>query len=104
MAKSKVTRNRSPKRRSEKPVSEGIKRAAEREAEYWQLLAQSVSPYSITPCDNCADLTAAMSRVLRGGGFGYDASPLLSSYRSYDAPSYRGDGYGFGARCARSAP
>ena len=40
-------------------------------------------------------------RVLRGGSFIYDSSYLLSSLRLNVNPGYRGDGYGFGFRCAQ---
>jgi sulfatase modifying factor 1 len=55
-----------------------------------------------TPRTNCANLTAASPRVLRGGGFGNAASPLLSSIRNNRTPASR-DNNG-GARCVRSAP
>ena len=56
-----------------------------------------------TSCNNCADLADASSRVLRGGDFGfYDvAAYLLSSYRGYGGPWFRGNYVG--ARCARTS-
>jgi formylglycine-generating enzyme required for sulfatase activity len=58
------------------------------------------SPY-VNPCTNCANLTPASYRVLRGGFFsagyeGYLQSPNRGGY----APSYRSGGAGF--RCART--
>jgi formylglycine-generating enzyme required for sulfatase activity len=63
------------------------------------------SPYSM-PCNNCADLTAASNRGLRGGGFDYyiggSAGSLQSAYRSYYGPgNYRLPDVG--ARCARTS-
>ena len=59
------------------------------------------SPYQ-APCNNCADLTAASTRVIRGGSFYSDASDLRSAYRHYGGnPDYHDDG--IGARCARTS-
>jgi formylglycine-generating enzyme required for sulfatase activity len=54
----------------------------------------------VTPCVDCANLTAASFRVLRGGSFGNSVGGLLASYRSNDPPYYRGDLVG--VRCARA--
>jgi formylglycine-generating enzyme required for sulfatase activity len=59
------------------------------------------SPYQ-TPCNNCADLTAASYRVVRGGSFSHGASRLRSAYRSYGGP-WVGYNYITGARCARTS-
>jgi len=51
-------------------------------------------------CINCADLTVALSRVLRGGSFDYDAADLRAGTRNFASPTYsRGD---VGVRCART--
>ena len=50
-------------------------------------------------CTDCADFTPLLYRVIRGGEFLYDASYLLTVYRSGDAPSFRANDVGF--RCAR---
>jgi formylglycine-generating enzyme len=57
------------------------------------------SPYPTTSCDDCANLTEAQYRVIRGGSF--DASPycLLNALRETSAPTGRSSGIGF--RCAR---
>jgi formylglycine-generating enzyme required for sulfatase activity len=55
-------------------------------------------PYSM-PCNNCADLTVASSRVIRGGLFNYFASYLRSAFRYYGNPWYD---FFIGARCART--
>ena len=54
----------------------------------------------VYPCTDCADLTAASSRVERGGYFGSTASYLLPPARTDGPPVGRGDGIGF--RCART--
>ena len=51
------------------------------------------------PRTNCASVSGAPYRVIRGGAFYVVASGLLAAYRSY-GPGYRYD-Y-IGARCART--
>ena len=59
-----------------------------------------VSPYPTTTCNDCAYLTAASSRVLRGGGFFNAAAALRGAPRNGNTPTGR---YDFvGARCART--
>jgi formylglycine-generating enzyme required for sulfatase activity len=53
-------------------------------------------------CADCANLTAATYRILRGGGFSVTATYLRASLRSLDPPTYR-DSI-IGVRCARSTP
>jgi formylglycine-generating enzyme len=67
------------------------------EAFEWQL--DFFAPY-VDPCADCAYLTAASGRVLRGGDYLYGASYLLSSYRYGSPPTDRYVDVGF--RCARS--
>jgi sulfatase modifying factor 1 len=55
----------------------------------------------VDPCTDCADLSAASDRVLRGGSFGVTSSYLLPPVRLYnDTPTDRNDDIGF--RCART--
>jgi formylglycine-generating enzyme len=54
------------------------------------------------PCDDCANLDPATSRVIRGGAFDLDASALRTSFRFNVIPSGRDPSVGF--RCARRAP
>lgn len=61
-----------------------------------------VTPYPV-PCTNCAALNLAPNRMLRGGGFTFDASNQLTSYRNGGSAPF-GNGFFFGVRCARSAP
>ncbi len=53
------------------------------------------------PCLNCADLTAASYRVIRGGNLYNIALGLRSGYRFYYFPEMRSGA--FGARCARTS-
>ena len=54
----------------------------------------------VNPCTNCAYLTTASSRVVRGGDFFNNPGYLLPPYRTPDGP---GDGDNiFGFRCART--
>ena len=53
-----------------------------------------------TPCNDCANLTPAEFRVIRGGSFNYDESYLRSAFRYLGSPANRN--FGRGVRCARS--
>lgn len=52
------------------------------------------------PCTDCAYLTTASTRVIRGGDFGNTTSFLLPPNRNFGAPTDRHSGIGF--RCART--
>jgi sulfatase modifying factor 1 len=52
------------------------------------------------PCTDCANITAASSRVIRGGGFNDDATALRAGLRFNDTPADRNDN--IGVRCART--
>ena len=58
------------------------------------------SPYPTTACDDCANLTAATARVVRGGSFPIAAPGLRAAFRTYWTPTDRG--YEVGFRCART--
>jgi len=86
---------------TESPKGDGLYGQADLAGNVWEW-AQDwyVSPYT-NPCNNCAYSTVSFGRALRGGSFYfYDASRLLSSYRTYPAPSARD--FDVGARCARA--
>ena len=53
----------------------------------------------VSPCTDCAYLTAASDRVVRGSGFGYLSSNLLPPARNF---SLSGRYYYLGLRCART--
>ena len=59
--------------------------------EVWEWNADWYASY-VSPCTDCAYLSAASSRVIRGGGFYAHASYLLPPYRSYGGPAGRSDG------------
>jgi formylglycine-generating enzyme required for sulfatase activity len=52
-------------------------------------------------CNNCANLTNASYRVIRGGSFGYVSHTVRAAYRYGSSPAERTIHNGF--RCARSA-
>jgi formylglycine-generating enzyme required for sulfatase activity len=54
----------------------------------------------VNPCTDCASVTAASDRLVRGGFFEGVSTDLLPPYRRNDSPTYRGVGVGF--RCART--
>jgi formylglycine-generating enzyme len=58
------------------------------------------SPYPQSTCVDCANLTPAAYRGVRGGSFSNTASPLRTGYRGFVAPFGRGNFNGI--RCARS--
>jgi len=57
------------------------------------------NPYSQNPCVDCANLTPAVSRVIRGGSFLYGAPDLRAGRRNRLDPETAG--HDIGARCAR---
>jgi formylglycine-generating enzyme required for sulfatase activity len=58
------------------------------------------APYS-SSCADCANLSPAGTRVVRGGGYSATAIYLRSGSRQNNDPSHRQNGVG--VRCARSA-
>jgi sulfatase modifying factor 1 len=56
------------------------------------------SPYP-NPCSNCANLTPASERVIRGASWNI-VSYVRAAYRAYTAPTFRG--IDLGVRCARA--
>jgi formylglycine-generating enzyme required for sulfatase activity len=54
----------------------------------------------VSQCNNCTNMTASWTRVIRGGSFGNDTSLLRSVTRDGFSPAYRSHLYG-GGRCAR---
>ncbi|WP_437827410.1 formylglycine-generating enzyme family protein [Sorangium sp. So ce1153] len=78
---------------------DGKWRQADLAGNLWEWVLDWYEAYP-NKCSNCANLTATSGRVLRGGGWGFSASALLSSGRSNNGPSNRGDFVG--ARCART--
>jgi len=58
------------------------------------------SPYPQNPCPDCANLTPATNRAVRGGGFPYPATAERAAVRGSVPPSARFDN--IGVRCART--
>lgn len=58
------------------------------------------SPYPQNPCIDCANLTTAANRVIRGGSFFYDATSLRAGPRNNVAPAVRYRDVSL--RCART--
>ena len=54
----------------------------------------------VKPCMDCANLTPASTRVLRGGSFLNVATDVRTDHRGNFSPTYRGSN--FGVRCART--
>jgi sulfatase modifying factor 1 len=84
-----------------KPAGDGKWGQADLSGGVWEWnLDAYAAPYPLASCDNCGSLQSASSRAVRGGGWSYDASTLLSSLRCDLDPTSRT--YGIGARCART--
>jgi len=80
-----------------KPAGDGRWGQSDLAGNVWEWTLDWYAPYA-TPCEDCANLTAASYRVIRGGGFDGNASYLRASNRSY----FASDRYvAVGVRCAR---
>jgi sulfatase modifying factor 1 len=85
---------------SESPKGDGRWGHADLVGNVWQWTLDWYSnPYS-APCNDCADLTPASTRVFRGGGFDGNAAIVRTANRDIGMPTHRG-GYD-GVRCART--
>lgn len=87
---------------SESPEGAGKWQHADLAGNVYEWVLDWHSPNYPVPCDDCANLTPAADRVLRGGSFDLDASALRAAFRYHIIPS--GRDYSVGFRCARSAP
>jgi len=68
--------------------------------ELWESTLDWYAPYA-DPCTDCADLTAASYRVIRGGAFADTASILFPAVRGNNSPPSDRGQFG-GMRCARA--
>jgi formylglycine-generating enzyme required for sulfatase activity len=86
------------------PVGDGRWDHADLAGGMWEWLQDYwVQTYSINPCNDCANLTPAQGRVVRGGAFDTDPSygGLLNvTHKNFDVPTYPSDTHG--VRCARA--
>lgn len=86
---------------SRSPKGDGKWGQADLSGNLWEwVLDWYMAPYPSGSCNDCANSTSASGRVLRGGGWGLNASELLSPRRNLNVPSYRF--HDVGARCART--
>ena len=85
---------------SKSPKGDGKWGHADLGGNVWEWTLDWYSTYQ-TACNNCADLTAAIFRLIRGGGFQSAANLLLSSHRGYTYPDQ--PDYVIGSRCARTS-
>lgn len=66
---------------------------------YEWLLDKYIATYAITNCTNCADLVSGASRVIRGGDWKSNTTPLANTARAVAGPLFRQDN--IAGRCAR---
>jgi formylglycine-generating enzyme len=82
-----------------KPLGEGRWGQSDLEGNLWELTLDWFAPYAAS-CTDCANLTAASSRVDRGAGYDFDAAMVRTGTRDSRAPQSRNTNVG--ARCARA--
>ncbi len=83
-----------------KPAGDGVWGQSDLGGNVWEwVLDWYASPYA-TPCNDCANLTEASDRVLRGGGFQAGAAPGLRGAHRINLPPTIHD-FNFGVRCSR---
>lgn len=87
---------------SESPKGDGRWGHSDLAGNVWEwVLDAYVNPYpSPQTCNDCADLSHSVNRVLRGGSFASRASSLRTGLREVFSPTFRNDTIGW--RCART--
>jgi formylglycine-generating enzyme len=86
---------------SESPAGDGAFTQADLAGNVWEWNLDWYASDYVTPCDDCADLTAAPNRVLRGGSFRDDMSGLYAGGR-WSIPPGTTRYSNVGVRCARA--
>ena len=69
-------------------------------ADEWTLDWFATTRTYMNPCTDCANLTAEISRVVRGGAFDLDEHEMRTGFRTYNVPG--GRDVDLGVRCARA--
>lgn len=84
-----------------RPNGDGLWRQSDLAGNVWEWTLDWAASYAtVTPCVDCADLTAGSVRVIRGGSFFRDATQMRTGTRLSASPTDRfGD---VGVRCARA--
>lgn len=80
-------------------AGDGVWGQADLAGNAWEWVLDYQAGYS-SPCNDCANLFPAPDRVIRGGGFDYDATTLRVARRDFQPPSFRGTDIGL--RCGRT--
>jgi formylglycine-generating enzyme required for sulfatase activity len=85
---------------SESPKGDGKYGQADLAGNAWEWTLDSYQAPYVNPCDDCADLSAASARVIRGGPFNLTAPYQRAADRIGNPPGNR---FGnIGVRCART--
>jgi formylglycine-generating enzyme required for sulfatase activity len=84
---------------SDSPTGDGKYGQADLAGNVWEWTLDFFAGGYLNPCDDCANLTAAASNVLRGGGDTDMASSLRGAIRHAGTPAHRASDTG--VRCAR---
>ena len=82
-----------------KPAGDGRWGQSDLAGNVWEWTLDGYGGY-VNPCPDCANLTQASYRVIRGGGFNKFATDLRAGYRGNDIPADRDSS--IGVRCART--
>jgi formylglycine-generating enzyme required for sulfatase activity len=84
---------------SESPAGDGKYGQADLGGNDWEWTLDWYNATYQTPCTDCANLTATITRMFRGGGWNLGATTLRTGYRTETMPTYRAHN---GVRCART--